>query len=106
MRLRLIMQPVMASILALRSGLLDARLGRPPYLWGLFSDRAGRAQRIRDGWSSVGRVFILAIVLDSVYQILQFRFVYPGEAVVVAFILAILPYVALRGLVTRLLRKR
>jgi len=105
MRLRLIMQPVMASILAFRSGLEDARSGRPPYLWGLFSDPAGRAQRIKDGWSSVGRVFILALVLDSVYQVVQFRFVYPGEAAVVAFILALLPYIALRGLVTRLVRR-
>lgn len=105
MRLRLIMQPLMASILAVRSGLADARLGKSPYLWGLFSDPAARAQSIKDGWKSVGRVFILAVVLDSVYQVLQFRFVYPGEAAVVAFILAILPYLTLRGLITRLARK-
>ena len=105
MRLRLIMQPLMASIMAFRSGLADARRGRPPYLWSLFSDRAGRRQRIREGWGSVGSVFILAVLLDSVYQVMQFRFVYPGEAVVVAFILAILPYLTLRGLVTRLVRR-
>lgn len=45
------------------------------------------------------------VVLDSVYQVMQFRFVYPGEAAAVAFILAILPYLTLRGLVTRLVRK-
>ena len=105
MRLRLIMQPLMASILAFRSGLADARAGKAPYLWGLFSDRAERAQRIKDGWKSVGRVFILAMVLDAVYQIVELRFVYPLEAVTVAFVLAILPYVTLRGLVTRLARK-
>jgi hypothetical protein len=30
------------------------------------------------------------------------RFVYPGEALIVAFILAIVPYLLLRGLVTRI----
>lgn len=105
MKFRLIMQPLMASILAFRSGLADARLGRSPYLWGLFSHPEARAQRIKDGWKSVGRVFILAIALDVVYQVLQFRFVYPGEAVSVAFILAMVPYLILRGLVTRLARK-
>jgi len=32
--------------------------------------------------------------------------VYPGEAIITALALAILPYVILRGVVTRLTRKR
>jgi hypothetical protein len=105
MKFRLILQPLMASILAFRSGLLDARAGKEPYFWSLFTNPADRAERIRDGWQSVGRVYILAIVLDVVYQLMEFRFVYPLEAVTVAFILAFLPYLTLRGLVTRLVRK-
>jgi hypothetical protein len=50
----------------------------------------------------VGRVFLLAVVLDVVYQIIVRRFVYPGETIIVAFILAIVPYLIVRGLVTRL----
>jgi hypothetical protein len=60
-------------------------------------------ERIKDGWKSIGRVFILAVVLDVVYQLIQLHFVYPGEALIVAFILAIVPYVLLRGLVNRLI---
>ena len=60
---------------------------------------------IKDGWKSVGKVFILALVLDVAYQILVLRFVYPGEALLVAFMLAIVPYLILRGLVTRLARR-
>jgi hypothetical protein len=41
-----------------------------------------------------------------VYQIIELHFVYPGEAIIVAFILAILPYLILRGLVTRVARKK
>ena len=59
---------------------------------------------LRDGWKSVGKVFVLALVLDAVYQVMVLRFVYPGEALVVALLLAIVPYLVLRGLVTRLAR--
>jgi len=60
---------------------------------------------IKDGWKSISRVFILAIVLDVVYQIIVLHFVYPGEAIIVAFVLAIVPYLIVRGLVTRLARR-
>ena len=105
MRFRLVLQPMMAAFFAIRSGLADARAGKPPYFWSLVSDPAHRADRIKDGWASVGRVFVLAVALDVVYQIIVSRFVYVGEAIIVAFILAIAPYLILRGLVTRLARR-
>jgi hypothetical protein len=106
MKFRLVLQPLMASFFAVRSGLADARAGKSPYFWALISDPAQRADMLKDGWKSVGRVFILALALDVVYQIIVLRFVYPGEAIIVAFILAILPYLILRGLVTRVARAR
>jgi len=105
MKFRLVLQPVMAAIFAIRSGLADARAGKPPYFWTLVSDPAQRADMIKSGWKSVGKVFILAVVLDIVYQIIVQHFVYPGETIIVAFVLAILPYLILRGLVTRLARR-
>jgi hypothetical protein len=71
---------------------------------GLRSPKAG--ELLKDGWKSVGKVFILAIVLDVVYQIIELHFVYVGEAIIVAFILAFLPYLILRGLVTRIARRK
>jgi hypothetical protein len=106
MKFRLLLQPVMASIFAILSGLNDARTGKPPYFWTLLTDPAHRADMIKDGWKSVGKVFVLALVLDVVYQIIVSRFVYPGEAIITAFLLAIVPYLILRGLVTRLARKK
>jgi len=105
MKFRLVLQPLMAAFFAVRSGLADARVGKPPYFWGLLSDRGQREDMLKNGWKSIGRVFILAIVLDVVYQIIVRRFVYPGETLIVAFILAIVPYLILRGLVTRLARR-
>ncbi len=104
MKFRLVLQPCMAAFFAIRSGLADAKAGKPPYFWGLFSDPAQRGAMLKDGWKSVGRVFILALVLDAVYQLIELHFVYPGEMVIVAFVLAIVPYLILRGLTTRVAR--
>jgi hypothetical protein len=106
MKFRLVLQPCMAAFFAIRSGLADAKTGRSPYFWTMVSDPHERAELLKDGWKSVGKVFILAIVLDVIYQIIELRFVYVGEAIIVAFILAILPYLILRGLVTRIARRK
>ena len=106
LKFRLLLQPVMAAIFAIKAGLLDARTGKPPYLWALANNPEHRIDMLNDGWKSVGKIFILAVVLDVVYQIIVLRFVYPGEVILVAFTLAILPYLILRGLVTRIARKR
>src|SRR2546423_9920057 len=106
MKFRLVLQPAMAAFFAIRSGLADARAGKAPYFWALIWDRGQREAMLKDGWKSVGRVFILALVLDVVYQIIVLRFVYPGEAVIVAFVLAIVPYLVVRGLTTRIARKK
>ena len=104
MKFRLVLQPAMAAFFAIRSGLADAREGRPPYFWSLLTDSGTREEMIESGWKSVGRVFILAVVLDVVYQLYVEHFVYPMEAIAVALMLAIVPYLILRGLVTRLAR--
>jgi hypothetical protein len=59
-----------------------------------------------DAWTSVGKVFVLAVLLDIAYQVIVARFVYPVEVLIVAFLRAIVPYVLLRGLVTRLAGRR
>jgi hypothetical protein len=105
MKFRLVLQPCMAAFFAIRAGLADAKAGKSPYFWGLLTDHGQRVEMLKDGWKSVGRVFILALVLDAVYQIIVIHFVYPGEMVIVAIILAIVPYLILRGLVTRFARK-
>jgi hypothetical protein len=53
----------------------------------------------------VGKVFIFAVVLDVVYQWIVLKFVYPGEVIIVAFILAIVPYLILRGIANRIASK-
>jgi hypothetical protein len=104
--LRLLIQPTVATILAVRAGLQDARQGRAPYFWAIFSNPAHRHELLREGWKDVGKVFILAVVLDVLYQVIVVRWLYPGEMLIVATVLAIFPYLLIRGPVNRLARGR
>jgi len=105
--LRLFLQPGVATYFAIRDGLRDAREGRPPHFWRMVTGPLeARKRRARETIRAVLKVFIMAVVFDCAYQVLVFRWVYPFEAIVTAVILAMLPYVALRGVVNRLARTR
>ena len=106
MKFRLILQPAMAVIFAILAGLKDAREGRPPYLWSLLTNPADRHNILRHGWKDVRGVFIIAFVLDVVYQLIVFHWVFLGQALLAAFALAIVPYAIIRGLVTRITHRR
>jgi hypothetical protein len=103
---RFILQPAVAAFFAYKAGRQDARDGRPLYMWALVSDREQRRTLLREGWQHIGKVFIVAIVMDGVYQFISVRWFYPGEAVIVAVVLAVLPYLVFRSLVNRILRHR
>jgi hypothetical protein len=106
MKFRLVLQPAMALFLGIRCGLKDAREGKPPYFWALFTDAGERKAMLKDGWKSIARVFTLAVAMDVVYQLIEHRWlVYPGEAVLVAIILAVVPYLFIRGPVNRIVRR-
>ena len=105
MTFRLILQPAMAALLALRAGLKDAREGGPPYLWTVFTDPAQRVDLLREGWRSIARVFILAVVMDFIYEWVMGRWFYPLETFILAIVLAVLPYVVLRGPINRIARR-
>lgn len=102
MTFRIILQPTMAALLALMAGLKDARENRPPYFWTVLTDSSQRADLLRHGWKAIGRVFILAIVMDLIYQLIVAHWIYPLELVIVAITLAVVPYLLIRGPVNRL----
>jgi hypothetical protein len=104
MSFRLLLQPATALIFAIRDGMKDARTGQPAYFYSLFTDPVNRASRLREGFRAVSRVFIFAIVIDLIYQFIVLRWFYPLQALIVAFILAFLPYVLFRGPVNRIAR--
>ena len=109
MSFRLLMQPLMAIFFAIRDGRKDAHEGRALYFWALFSEPEHRCDMLRSGWKSVGKVFIIAIILDIVFQYIVFHGRHPAAEVIAGVItgvvLAIIPYVLLRGLVNRVIQR-
>jgi len=104
LRFRLIVQPIVAASLAVRAGLRDAVEKWPPFLSNTCRDPVQRAALLRDAWKDVRRLCVVALVCDAAYQVLIFRWVYPIQALVVVGLLAVVPYVTLRGVVNRLVR--
>jgi hypothetical protein len=103
--LRFILQPLMSSILAIRDGIKDARSGRSPYFWTVVSDPTQRSTRLREGIAATGKIMLIAIALDVAYQIIELKTVYPGEALIIAVLLAFIPYLIVRGPVARVARR-
>ena len=101
---RLVVMPIVVTILAIRAGLRDARQGQPSFLWGVFSEPAQRRRRLLAGWRDIARIFVIALVLDTVYQVMVLRAFYVGQALIVAAACAIVPYILFRSSTTLLER--
>jgi len=100
---RFIFQPLMAVIFAVIDGIKDAKHRKTAYLLTILTSPEQRRELLKEGWKSVGKIFIIAVILDIVYQLKVHHTIYPGETLTVAFILAILPYILLRSLVNRIM---
>jgi hypothetical protein len=101
MAIRLVIQPIMAGIFATRDGIKDASQHNPPFGLSLLLEPEHRGHRLRDGWRSIRKVVFVALGMDAVYQFIQLRWVYLGEALIIAQIVAVVPYILIRGPVNR-----
>jgi hypothetical protein len=101
---RFILQPVVAVLLAVRAGCRDARQGRPAFFWTAVREPTQRLFLMRQLWKDVGKLFLVAVVLDVIYQILALPWVYPVQTLIVATLLAIVPYLVFCGLANRFMR--
>jgi hypothetical protein len=99
---RLILQPLTALVIACRAGVRDARAGRPAYGWAILTNAVDRRALLQEGWRELARVFIVAVVVDVIYELIVFHRIYPGQSVIVAALLALAPYPLIRGLVNRI----
>src|SRR5262245_45787110 len=99
---RVVLQPLVATYFAIRSGLKDAREGRPVFCWTVVADPARRRLLPWEAWKDVGKLFLVTVALDVVYQIIVLRRFYPVQTLIVATVLAIVPYLVLRGLTNRI----
>lgn len=106
MSFRFFLQPIMAAIAAWHDGKKDAATGRSPYFWTVLTDPEQRRSRLREGVKATSRILILGLVMDLIYQVIVFKAFYPVEAIVIAVVLAFVPYLLLRGPFARLIKRR
>jgi hypothetical protein len=105
--MRLLLQPSVAGFFGVRDGVKDAREGRPFHFWRMVTGPPeARMRRARETWTAISKVFTMAVVFDVLYQWLALPSIYPIESLVTATILAIIPYVAVRGMANRIARSR
>jgi len=102
---RLFVMPTVVTILAIRADLRDAREGHPALLGAFFTNPTERRRLFRSAVKDVGRIFIIAVVLDTTYQLWILRSFHLGQLLMVAVGCAAVPYVLVRGPITRLARR-
>lgn len=101
---RFIVMPIVVTTLAIRSGIKDAREGRPPFLWGMITESTHRTELLLSFFKDVTRVFVMASVVDLIYQIFVLHGFYPLQLLFVATSFSTGPYILLRGPTTRIAR--
>ena len=104
LQFRFFVMPTVVTLIAIRAGLKDARESQPAFLWDVLFNPTQRRSRLLAGWKDVARVFIVAIVLDTIYQAMVLQTFYVVQALIVAVVCAIIPYMLFRGPTTRLAR--
>ena len=107
MTFRFFLQPTMAFLAALRDGIKDARAGREQYWTYLrHAQPEERKAAWRQGVTATTRILLLGVAMDVIYQLKVFGdFSRPLETLVIAILLAFVPYLLLRGPVTRIARR-
>jgi hypothetical protein len=104
--LRFIIQPLVALLLGLRDGRLDAEAGRPPYLLSVLRDKGHRRERLGQALRAVAKPLGVALTMDALLQYYVVGRIRPLMVLLVGSFLIALPYVLMRGLSNRLLRRR
>jgi hypothetical protein len=104
-RFRFILQPMIAIALGIRGGLADAKAGNPPYLFGLLFAAGRRRELLRSGAAAIRNLVAMGIILDLVFQLVLYRSVHPGAALLIGPILICLPYTFSRALTARMARR-
>jgi hypothetical protein len=96
----------MAAIAGIRDGLQDARSGRAPYFATVLRDPRERIGLLNEGLNATARIILIALAMDVVYQAIVLKTFYRDQAVIVALLLAFVPYLIIRGLAARVWRDR
>lgn len=104
--LRLLLQPAMATLFALRDGRKDAQEGAEPYVQSLFGSQSDRRATLASAWGTLGKILCIAALLDSAFQYTTTGTVSVLQTLLMAFLLCAVPYTLIRGPAARLFGKQ
>ena len=104
LHLRLLITPAITVFFAIRAGLKEDSEGRAPFLVEIVTNVAERHKLVHSLWKDIRRVLILVFVLDALYQVFVLRGYYVIQSIILAVVLAILPYSLVRSMTNRLAR--
>jgi hypothetical protein len=71
---------------------------------GITAAAAKNIERLHEGLISTSRIILLGLGMDVIYQVIELKAFFPGEAVIVALLFAFIPYLLLRGPIARIAR--
>jgi hypothetical protein len=103
-RYRFVFQAMMAIVIGCRGGLKDARAGRPAYLYGLLAAAGKRRELISCGWRAIRDLVCMGVILDAAAQLLIYRQVHPGAALLMGPTMIGVPYAVARAVSNRAAR--
>jgi hypothetical protein len=100
---RFILQPIIAILLGIRDGRLDAKAKNPPFVIDLLAHPETRNQKLIKTFTMLITPIIVGILTDLLSQYLLFRSVVLYQAVLVGLFVISFPYSISRGLTNRII---
>ena len=104
--LRLLLQPSMALLFAIRDGRKDAASNATPYLQALRGQKSERRDTLASAWASLSKVLVMAVILDCTFQYATGGSIRIFEALLMACILCAVPYTLMRGPAARIASRK
>jgi len=105
-RFRFILQPTVAIILGIRSGIADARAGKPPFVFAFLFDHSQRWLLLKHAFGQLSALLAMSILLDLVAQFLILRQMFALPALILGPVLIAVPYSTSRSLTGLLWRPK
>lgn len=103
MSFRFIIQPLVAVILGIRDGRLDAKAGTPPFIYNVIFKKEHYRSQFRNALHSLLTPVIVGTVLDAIAQYLIFKHIRPLPALLVGTFIMGFPYSLSRGISNRII---
>lgn len=105
-RFRFLLQPATAIVLGIRSGIIDARVGNPPFILAFLFDTKRRSSLLKQAFSQLSVLIAMSILLDLIAQFLILREVYPVPALILGPVLIAVPYSTARSITGKFARRQ